>query len=339
MKHTRIMSLLVIALLAAANSLQASFIAKTLSHSKAALTALSAKLRSAIQPGTIRTTTSQVTNKNPGYQSLRSLLKTPLMRIQHRTGNQLSPQISVRTNPSLYPSFAMRSFIKSKTVVPEQSGIMRADGEILVLLLLLGGGLAWGIQSIENWLEQPSSLFEAIDQINSLNSKDYLKNNGWQNHNYDLNTQQWHERLAHIQEMIEANPRILEQQDCLGNTPLIKAAEKGNTELLSLLLEYTPEVNAVNTSGATALMQAIWLGHNEVAKILIDRPGISIFLIKDRVGLTAYDYAIKKNNHEIIDYIDWKMEQEEKALASMRKKDEPLKKAAMPTPQSSWWPF
>lgn len=75
------------------------------------------------------------------------------------------------------------------------------------------------------------------------------------------------------------------------NTPLMLCAHKGLTESVRLLLNY-PEINinAQNTRGETALMQAVMQNHLNVARLLLGQEGIDVHL-QNRDGKIVADFA------------------------------------------------
>jgi len=73
------------------------------------------------------------------------------------------------------------------------------------------------------------------------------------------------------------------------NTALMKAAYRGSTDLVGLLLESGAATDAKNLFGNTALMKAAYRGHAEVVEILL-RSGADPTL-RDNDGKTAMDWA------------------------------------------------
>lgn len=83
------------------------------------------------------------------------------------------------------------------------------------------------------------------------------------------------------------------------DTPLIRASESGNMEIVSLLLENHANVNGKGSYGSTALMVATQNGYIDIVKKLLYCGADA--LIKNKIGLTAKDYA---KNLEIWDLLN-----------------------------------
>ena len=90
-----------------------------------------------------------------------------------------------------------------------------------------------------------------------------------------------------------------------GWSPLIIAAFNGKLLLCKTLISLGADINQSNCNGTTPLMYALSsdVRANKflIAELLID-PGACIGAV-DMFGLAAIDYATKKNDHEIINFI------------------------------------
>ena len=75
--------------------------------------------------------------------------------------------------------------------------------------------------------------------------------------------------LYAAKQALEENPKLGEQRDPRGSTPLILAAYYNHHELVHYLLSLGVAVDATDASGNTALMGACFKGHTESAKVLI----------------------------------------------------------------------
>ena len=71
--------------------------------------------------------------------------------------------------------------------------------------------------------------------------------------------------------IIKRNPQIIYSEDKYGDTPLHDAAEYGNTEVATLLLDRGADVNARDNYDNTPLHNAVLYGNTEVATLLLDR--------------------------------------------------------------------
>ena len=84
-----------------------------------------------------------------------------------------------------------------------------------------------------------------------------------------------------------------------GETPLIVAAMKGQTEIAALLIAKGAKVNTKTKDGQTALIYAARApeDRSEVAKLLIEN-GADVNA-EDNKGMTALDYALKKRDIQL----------------------------------------
>ena len=68
---------------------------------------------------------------------------------------------------------------------------------------------------------------------------------------------------------------------------LTKRSNRGNAEIVQVLLEHGAEINAQDPEGQTALHYACSVGHQEVIKVLLKfHPDLQV---KDNDGCTAQD--------------------------------------------------
>ncbi|MEE6188299.1 ankyrin repeat domain-containing protein [Niabella digestorum] len=89
-------------------------------------------------------------------------------------------------------------------------------------------------------------------------------------------------------------------------TPAHKAAYMGNNQVMRLLVDHPDFKKIIDQQGPfngyTALHDAVWQGHTDIVKILLDA-GAAIDL-KGWDGLTAYELAEKYNRTEIINLFE-----------------------------------
>lgn len=88
----------------------------------------------------------------------------------------------------------------------------------------------------------------------------------------------------------------------IGKTPLVYAAELGDTELIKKLLAKGANINGNHTDkkvAYTPLMAAAFNGHPEAIKVVLDNKA-SIDL-RDDQGMTALMYAVKSDNPKILE--------------------------------------
>ena len=85
-------------------------------------------------------------------------------------------------------------------------------------------------------------------------------------------------------------------------TALTIACQRGHANLVNLLLEYNADINAQDEQGYNALMIAIILKFNDIAKqLILSRANLSL---EDNDGNTARDLASIYENNEIVELID-----------------------------------
>lgn len=88
------------------------------------------------------------------------------------------------------------------------------------------------------------------------------------------------------------------QVDCQEYTPLQRAAERGQVEVVRAWLQTDVELNTSNDYGETALHRAAYAGHTEVVRLLLD--GGADFRLKDNEGETALHRAARRDHLPII---------------------------------------
>ncbi|XP_053200962.1 myotrophin-like [Panonychus citri] len=75
--------------------------------------------------------------------------------------------------------------------------------------------------------------------------------------------------IDQVKELIKKHKiDINEQID--GRTPVIYAADYGQKEILEYLIKIGANVNSTDKHGITALLAAIWEGHTDCVKLLLD---------------------------------------------------------------------
>jgi ankyrin repeat protein len=90
-------------------------------------------------------------------------------------------------------------------------------------------------------------------------------------------------------------------RDNMGRTPLFYVSNKGDIELVKMLLSGNPDVNIPMNGGLTPLMAAAYIGNMNIVKALIDAKADKY--IKDNDGNTALTYAKENGNLEIINLV------------------------------------
>jgi ankyrin repeat protein len=105
---------------------------------------------------------------------------------------------------------------------------------------------------------------------------------------------------AQVKILLESNPRInVDKRDSYGGTALHGAMFIKNADIVTLLIKYGYDVNAVGPrNGYTPLHDAVWANYPEGAKLLI-AAGADV-TVKNHTGLTALELARKDGKKELI---------------------------------------
>lgn len=93
-----------------------------------------------------------------------------------------------------------------------------------------------------------------------------------------------------------------------GWTPLHYAATAGNVPIIELLLDNSAYIDAESPNGSTPLMMAAMYGTPESVKLLI-QAGADLNL-KNQLGLTALDFAIRGNRQNAKELIETGLQRE-----------------------------
>jgi ankyrin repeat protein len=93
-----------------------------------------------------------------------------------------------------------------------------------------------------------------------------------------------------------------------GWTPLHYAATAGNVPIIELLLDNSAYIDAESPNGSTPLMMAAMYGTPESVKVLI-QAGADLN-VKNQLGLTALDFAIRGNRENAKELIETGLQRE-----------------------------
>ena len=111
--------------------------------------------------------------------------------------------------------------------------------------------------------------------------------------------------LAAIQNQIELAKLLIEQGAEVnkpGWTPLHYAATKGHIDIMRLLIENSAYLDAESPNGTTPLMMAAYYGTPQAVKLLLEEGADP--LIKNKLGLSAMDFAKQSTHKDSQDYIE-----------------------------------
>lgn len=85
-------------------------------------------------------------------------------------------------------------------------------------------------------------------------------------------------------------------------SPLMAAVVKGETKIVSLLVESDADVNMTDKNGTTALHYAVMFRNYDIIKLLLDVN--ADFNLKDNRNQSALDYALIFNDQTIINLLN-----------------------------------
>jgi len=103
--------------------------------------------------------------------------------------------------------------------------------------------------------------------------------------------------LASVQELLKADPTLLNAPDPDGRTLLIVAAAWGYLPMATFLLDSRADINRVDKDGRSALHWAAGQGRRAVVQLLLER-GINSTL-KDRAGHNAQEFALQEKQADV----------------------------------------
>jgi ankyrin repeat protein len=107
-----------------------------------------------------------------------------------------------------------------------------------------------------------------------------------------------------VRRLVDAGAEVDAANDA-GVTPLMNAGGMGNKEAVELLIKKGANVNHRTSGNYTPLMQAALVGKAEIVKILLDAGADPT--VKDTGGRTAINYAEDQKHDEIVQMIKQRM--------------------------------
>lgn len=107
----------------------------------------------------------------------------------------------------------------------------------------------------------------------------------------------YEENLNAVKKLITSDAQINQP----GWTALHYAAAKGNLDIIALLLEHSAYIDTESPNKTTPLMMAVRSGKSEAITLLLDEGADAT--IKNQLGLTALDFALKYEQQEIAEIL------------------------------------
>ena len=101
--------------------------------------------------------------------------------------------------------------------------------------------------------------------------------------------------------LLDKTPELVNELDAHGITPLVLATYMGQKSMVEVMLEHSPDLNALNPRSGTALMGVSFKGHVEIAKMLIDA-GADVN-ISNALGSTALILAANYGQKEMVELL------------------------------------
>jgi hypothetical protein len=111
------------------------------------------------------------------------------------------------------------------------------------------------------------------------------------------------DKLEQVKVAIKDNKALVNTKDDKNNTPLIVAAEHGNTGIVNALVKHGAHVNyQIPEKKLTPLMVAVQKGNVDTVNYLLENGADKT--IVDALGNTALEYAKQQKKQDLIDAIE-----------------------------------
>ena len=109
-------------------------------------------------------------------------------------------------------------------------------------------------------------------------------------------TQDYHSSALEV--ILKVGGFIVNPKDEKDYSPWMKAASRGHTKIIKVLLDADAQTNATDNRGATALMMVTEGGHEAIVRYLLQKHADT--RVKYSAGETAIDIAVAKNDHDMV---------------------------------------
>lgn len=112
-----------------------------------------------------------------------------------------------------------------------------------------------------------------------------------------------HDDTTIIRLLLDANNISVNSKNEHGRTPLMRAAEKGDIEIVELLIRRGAWIDARDKERRIPLSYAAERGRTSVVKRLLAQGGVDVGVL-DRSSRTAWSYAKQGGHSEIVKYLE-----------------------------------
>ena len=107
--------------------------------------------------------------------------------------------------------------------------------------------------------------------------------------------------------LLENNPDLVNSKDTRNCTPLHYASDRGNLEIVKILLKNDASQNACDIDGDTPLHWAAFAGGTEIAELLINKG--SDVNSSNNTGNTPFNYALNRKQVDVVNlFVDMGVE-------------------------------
>ncbi len=106
--------------------------------------------------------------------------------------------------------------------------------------------------------------------------------------------------VEQIRQLVQSNPKVVNETNKDGFSALILACYRGNNEVAKFLIENGSNINS-NSDMGTPLMASVVKGNNEMATFLIEKK--ANLNLADANGTTALIYSVQFQNIEILELL------------------------------------
>ena len=105
--------------------------------------------------------------------------------------------------------------------------------------------------------------------------------------------------VSSVVTQLTAEPRLVRTTDGGGWTGLLRAAERGNDEMVAVLLTHGASLEEATPRGSTPLMVTVWENKLSTCKILLEK-GANVHHARHSDGITPLMKAAENGNDEIV---------------------------------------